>query len=151
MSKTKQERVKILIEQTLKEVRLPTAYFIVTNRFRVMSNETGWDTVFMQNEIVKLDPENKTIKGFNPVSKTWDVKDISLNALRTPDQYKIFTQNTRKLTPAELRAKGFEDATNFDTTVRAFPRRVEEFDLDPGTKINVKVVESTNTDSKPNK
>lgn len=140
----KQQRVKVLVERVLTEVRLPTGYFLVLARFMVRAQGSEWDSVFMTNEVVHLDPANKTIKGYSTVSKTWTVKDVSLDELRRPEIYKVFSQNTRKLTPAELQSKGFVDAVSFNTTVRAFPRRVEEFDLEPDSKINVKVVESIN-------
>ena len=137
----KKERVKLLVEKILLEVRLPTGYFIVLKRFTVQASEKEWSTVFMQNEIVHLDPNNNTVKGWSVSNKTWNMKDISFIELRKQENYRIFTQNTRRLTDAEVKERGFSDAVEFSTTVRAFPKRSEEFDLDPSTKINVKVVD----------
>lgn len=141
----KTDKINKLVESILQEVRLPTGYFTVLKRFTVQASEKEWSTVFMQNELVQMDPNNNTVKGFTS-NKTWELKDISFNELRKPENYKIFSQNTRRLTPQEVIERGFGDTVEFNTTVRALPRRVQEFDLSPSTKINVKVVESIEID-----
>lgn len=136
----KKERIKLLIENVLLEVRLPTGYFLVLSRFTVQASDKDWSSVFMQNEIVHLDPNNNTVKGWSVNNKNWNNKDISFIELRRQENYRIFSSNTRRLTDAEVKERGFSAALEFNTTVRAFPKRSEEFDLEPSTKINVKVV-----------
>lgn len=146
MKLSNKERVKLLIESTLKEVRLPTGYFKILTRFIVKATAESWDTVFNTNEIVHLDPNNNTVKGWSELNRVWNNKDISFTELRKPEIYRIFSENSRKLTEAEIKEKGFMDALEFNTTVRAFPKRSSEFDLEPSTKINVKVLESVEID-----
>lgn len=139
--RSRKERIKQLLESTLNEVRLPTGYFLILNRFTVQASDKEWATVFQTNEVVHLDPNNNTVRGYNPTLKRWNEKDISFSELRKPEQYKVFTDNSRRLTPAEVKERGFSDALEFSTTVRALPKRAVELDLDPGTKLNVKVID----------
>ena len=105
------ERVKLLVEQTLNEVRIPTGYFIVTHSFILPSADKEWDINFIPNEIVHLDPANKVVRGYSPSNKQWKAKEISLVDLMQPNYYGIFKQNTKRLDPTEVKDKGagYED------------------------------------------
>ncbi len=148
MNKNKAFRVESLVRQTLGKtklncVRLPSAYFQVINRFTLPGADKQWEINFSPGEIIHIDPVNKVVRGFSPTNQQWKPKEISLVDLMQPAKYAIFKQNVKRLDPTQVKNKGigYEDHVEFNTTVRALPKRADELGLEQGTKINVKVVE----------
>ena len=141
--KNKEERVNMLIEGLLKEVRLPAGYFKVLHDFSFKDSTGQWDVPFVHGELLYLDPTSKILKSWRATSESWQNRDISFKDLIKPEIYRTFSNNTFRVNPLDVRNKIVKpgQSVEFKTSVGNFMNRANAYNLAPDTKIRVIVVE----------
>jgi hypothetical protein len=148
--KNKQERVNLLVESLvgeikplLQEVRLPSGYFQVQNDFSFKDASGEWDVPFVHGDLVYVDPIHKILKIWSSTSRSWQIRNISFKEFIKPDVYRVFANSTFRVNPLDVRNKVVKPGQNveFKTTVNNFANRVNAYNLDPDTKIRVVVIE----------
>lgn len=127
----------------LQEVRLPKAFFKVTNSF-TLPGKGEWDAVFNKGEYLYLDSNNKDVLGYATISGEWRNKEVDFKYLLSPTGYQEFTKNIVKVNPnqaPELAGTTKTTPEEFTTTVGRVAKRLYDLDLDPSTKIKVSILE----------
>lgn len=131
--------------QRINEVRIPKGYFKVINSFSLPGHD-GYDIVFNKDEILEIDPDNRTVKFYEKFRGIWKIKDILYNQLMLPEIYKVFKENSVKVDPADyteftnIKPQKDLDKIEFTTTVKNFPKKAAATGLDSSDKVKVETI-----------
>jgi hypothetical protein len=141
--KSKAERINMLVENLLKEVRLPAGYFKVLNDFSFKDSTGEWDVPFKHGDILYMDPTRKTLQTWRASSSSWEPRDISFKSFIKPEVYRTFADNTFRVNPLDVKNKIVKPGENieFKTTVGYFNNRAHAYNLSSDTKIRVQVID----------